>query len=331
MSKKLNPQKRLNRRTTPKNDVPGEDENNAVHEYKKCMEEIQSENPHLSVGAQQQMALKRCVKMNEDREGQHGKQSPEPAGILRGMLSKLRIGNNRRSDGRSAATGDDEVGSSFGSSTQESDFVTESNRRSLAIRQRSVASISSDARNITIASIDLSDGGEDGSLQDSLENIEKSSIFLEKSSSRRMKSSRRISELSDVEEDDESNSPDAPAEEGANFDASSSSKDKRNKFAEKSHQFHPSVSNILPDEINFVLDTFKGNKNDTSPSTGQRNSRAASSQQDSDRPCQPKNDESNTSSVESNTSSFKSSIMTVDSADFHGDFSAWSSFRGHAN
>jgi len=328
MSKKLNPQKRLNRRTTPKNDVPGEDENNAVREYKKCMEEIQSENPHLSVGAQQQMALKRCVKMNEDREGQHGKQSPEPAGILRGMLSKLRIGNNRRSDGRSATTGDEELGSTFGSSTQESDFVTESNRRSLAIRQRSVASISSDARNITTASIDLSDSGEDGSLQDSLENIEKSSTFLEKSSSRRMRYSRRISgismELSDVEEDEESNSPDAPAEEGANFDASSSSKDKRNQFAEKSHQFHPSVSNILPDEINFVLDTFKANKNDKSPSTGQRNSRAASSQQDSDRSCQRKNDESN-------TSSFKSSIMTIDSADFHGDFSAWSSFRGHAN
>ena len=37
-------------------------------EYKQYMEEVQVNSPHLSVGAQQQMALKRCCAVSNDRE-----------------------------------------------------------------------------------------------------------------------------------------------------------------------------------------------------------------------------------------------------------------------
>ena len=38
------------------------------NEYKKFMKDIKNEYPHLSISAQQQLAIERCAKLNEDRQ-----------------------------------------------------------------------------------------------------------------------------------------------------------------------------------------------------------------------------------------------------------------------
>eukprot|EP00585_Thalassiosira_rotula_P012002 CAMPEP_0196133142 /NCGR_PEP_ID=MMETSP0910-20130528/2487_1 /TAXON_ID=49265 /ORGANISM="Thalassiosira rotula, Strain GSO102" /LENGTH=321 /DNA_ID=CAMNT_0041392837 /DNA_START=126 /DNA_END=1091 /DNA_ORIENTATION=- len=308
-----------------------------IYMYKKCMEEIVNENPNLPVGAQQQMALKRCSEMNEEHEEEvrSGKRFLETGDILRGMMSKLRIGGNGRNCISSAAVvakgeklvaledGTPPLGSTFGSSEHnESDcYNAENKRRHAVIRQMSVASTASD-RHMLAPSINL----RDRSLKDSLENIEKLSYSMEKppdgqASHRPSAIERRksrwasvSSELSDVEEDEESISSDTLAEEEAHFRKPSSWVGKSNPSVQKTNPLEDSVSNLLPDEIKLYLDNWsKANKEERGrepTATGD------SSQHDSE------------DFEESHCSSMMLSTMSIDSANFHGDFSAWSSFRG---
>eukprot|EP00571_Detonula_confervacea_P007704 CAMPEP_0172323620 /NCGR_PEP_ID=MMETSP1058-20130122/49237_1 /TAXON_ID=83371 /ORGANISM="Detonula confervacea, Strain CCMP 353" /LENGTH=184 /DNA_ID=CAMNT_0013039673 /DNA_START=293 /DNA_END=844 /DNA_ORIENTATION=+ len=77
-----------------------EDENNAIHVYKQCLEEVKRDNPCLSIGAQQQMALKQCAKLNEvrDETREHSqKRFSAPEDLLNEVLSKLNIGKSQGS------------------------------------------------------------------------------------------------------------------------------------------------------------------------------------------------------------------------------------------
>mmetsp|Transcript_7539 Transcript_7539/g.11911 ORF Transcript_7539/g.11911 Transcript_7539/m.11911 type:complete len:314 (+) Transcript_7539:3-944(+) len=312
------------------------------------MEEIMSENPNLPVGAQQQMALKRYSEMNEEHEEEvrSEKRFLETGDILRGMMSKLRLGGNGRNYKSSApavatlegeklvALEDDAppppLGSTFGlSEHNEYDcYNAENKRRHAVIRQRSVASTASD-RHMLAPSINLRDR-EEMSLNDSLENIEKSPYSIEKppggqASHRPSAIERRksrwasvSSELSNVEEDEESIYSDTLAEEEAHF-RKLSSEGRSNPSVQKTNPLEDSISNLLPDEIKLYLDNWsKANKEERSPLPGQRQTTATgdSSEHDSE------------DFEESPCSSMMLSTMSIDSENFHGDFSAWSSFRG---
>mmetsp|Transcript_10207 Transcript_10207/g.22699 ORF Transcript_10207/g.22699 Transcript_10207/m.22699 type:complete len:268 (-) Transcript_10207:4-807(-) len=250
---KMNQQKRPSR-TAPA-DVPDEDDNNySVHEYKKCMEDIKSEHPHLSTGAMQQMTLERCVKIHEERgEQHHKKRFPEPADLLRGMMGKLRIGKNKSQ--RKSGGSRDELGLTVDSSTLDPDL-------SLAVRQS--------ARCLVAHSDDLSESSEnENSLRGSLENIERSYNISEKpfNSNRQGRRhsallSRRISDLScdlpNVDEDEELK----PYNKGAILAAQPSFKGKRNTSVGEDQQFY------LPGEIKAVLDNFGDDKNDKNTNSG---------------------------------------------------------------
>ncbi len=178
---------------------------------------------------------------------------------------------------------------------------------------------------------DLSESGE--SLQDSLDDIEKASTFLEETSSSRrigrisiqnsMRCSRRISgislDLSDVEEDEESrpgNEP--PAEGGDPGSKKSTQKGRRNPPAQHSRSLGHSFLDDLPDEIKEFLDTYKTGKDEMSPTPRRRKSTTASrnSRGSIKRFCQSRCDDSSSDSF----------MSSFNSANFNGDFSAWDYF-----
>ena len=63
------------------------------NEYKKFMKDIKNEYPHLSISAQQQLAIERCAKLNEDRQSQDSHASSPPKfsmpNILGDVMAKL--------------------------------------------------------------------------------------------------------------------------------------------------------------------------------------------------------------------------------------------------
>lgn len=321
---KFNHKRRFGR-TAPA-DAEGE---NAIQEYKKCMKEIQEHNPHISTGALQRMALEHCAECNLEPAGRREKR---PADFLRGMMTKLRIGKDRGED----SAREDELGSTVSSSKCASD-LSPHQRRTLAARQRSVASISDDEHRKFLDQTKNDIFGSEEGLQDSLDDIEKSFNLFEKSPTRRTSkrflyaegrraSSRRASaislNLSDVEEDDELKHSGKQTEEGA-IDVPSSSWT-CNDSAEKNHNFNQSVTDILPDEIKLVLNNFKpGSKDFKSPIP----SRSNNSQHNSVDSHQS-NGNTDGNSRNNDSSPFMDSFLSVDSDNFEGDFSAWNSFRG---
>lgn len=348
-------------RTTPVNAVPSNDDDdqggeiNAVHEYKKVMEDIQRECPDLSAGAVQQMALKRCAILNEQRELANNNRDRNKADLfLRGMMSKLRIGNNSNkeqgdnggADADAAYAGKDKLGSSTGRSTiglsnQESDMMISeaSKRRSLAVR-RSVCSISSDDRKAVAQSlVSIDNSVDEESLQDSLEDIERKTYLVKTSNERTPSSimmrhqaradsirhSRRMSgltleQLSDVEEDEESSNKSNQSkksqegQDGSRHDASSSHLKVKSNSSSSSKRL--SVTAILPDEIKVVFDYFEnGQKNDTA--TAPSNNGPGRRKNETTKA----NSRRSTKSDESNSN--RMSFVSVDSTNFAGDFSAW--------
>eukprot|EP00578_Thalassiosira_sp_NH16_P013805 CAMPEP_0181121056 /NCGR_PEP_ID=MMETSP1071-20121207/24520_1 /TAXON_ID=35127 /ORGANISM="Thalassiosira sp., Strain NH16" /LENGTH=328 /DNA_ID=CAMNT_0023205821 /DNA_START=1 /DNA_END=984 /DNA_ORIENTATION=- len=324
-------------RATPAGVSDEDDRFHTIHEYKQCMIDVKNDYPHLSMGAQQQLALERCTRMIDDKEGErHEKRKPME--LLRGMILKLRIGKNHRSDAASPAGGG-EVGSTIDSASKKNNFTPGTQRPSLAVL-KSVASLTGDIQNVAAQSTraDLSENENEESLQDSLEKIErKSSNIFDKPSSNPNNNwrarrhltdsngcSSRVSAISldlpSVEEDGESVSSNKKG--ATNLAALSSSKDRSNTSSQKNIELHQSVSDILPDEIKMALDNFTfGDTEENGQSPGvplpahRRNRVFEPSQRDSTT-SQPKIDEHSNSSC-------MSSVLSMDSANFNGDFSAW--------
>lgn len=337
---------------------PTEIDNNdhyAVHEYKKCMEDIKQDNPNLATGAIHKMALERCGAMIHEEEQHRGRNNKklfaEPAAdLFRGMMSKLRLGGNRgnnRTRSGSLGGGQDELAGTIGSSTEEpnEEFVAKRGR-SIAAR-KSVASISSEERSAAANALaqlsgDISDSEDedDESLSHSLQNIEKQQFSPEiRRRSRRSlvdskRCSKRVSEISlsssDVEEDEETK----PSNKGVGtlgLSSLSKGEEKRQVSLKKEE----SVTKLLPDEIQLLLNDFgavAADKNNTENSTTTANaaqapSLSAGQQQGGKVQKKVQND-----ARSSNNSSYsKLSMLSVDSDTFGGDFSAWASARRLSN
>ena len=332
----------------PADDAPlAEIDNNdhyAVHEYKKCMGDIKRDNPNLATGAIQKMALERCGAMIHEEEQHRGRNNKklfaEPAAdLLRGMMSKLRLGgkgNNRTKSVSVAAVEEDELAGTIGSSTDKpnEEFVVRRGR-SIAARKSVACSISSEEREaVAQLSGDKSDSEEDDeeSLSHSLQNIEKQQFSPEKRRSRRSlvdskRGSTRASEislsLSDVEEDVETK----PSNKGVIPLDLSSSTSKGGERRQASLRKEESVTKLLPDEIKVLLNNFGAVATDKN---NHENSSTSTANQHQGGKVQKKV-QSNDERSSNNSSYAKLSVLSVDSDTFGGDFSAWASARRLSN
>ena len=313
------------RRTTAEV-MPADDDDYAVQEYKKAVQEYKNTRPHLSTGVIQQMALKRAKVLADERE-----QKKKESNLFRGMMSKItRIGKVRaRSDESAQSYDDGNIGSTFGSTTATIDDTTRvwRNGRSIACR-KSVASIESDElRQVRLSSNCDDDIDDDESLMNSLQNIEAGvdNIAVDgvihtntRRPSRRavvnnsVKFSKRGSdlevELSDVEEDQEITQPD---------DDGTPIKKRRGSGCMRHASIRESITKALPAEIKILLDNF-GVVADTKEPQRQEGKGKTSMRQ---------SDTSERSSKYSSSSHRSSSMCSVDSDAFDGDFSAWASSR----
>lgn len=280
------------------------------------------ENPHLPIVVIQQMTLKRCTVIQEERKQ---RKKSNPSNILRGMMRKLRLSNSNKREEH-----DTEIGSTIGSSTEQQQQQHEAevwrNGRSIACR-RSVASISSEDRSAALAQ--LIDFNDDESLSHSLQKIESSIMFdpstpdCNKRRSRRSlvdskRSSKRVSDmslgLSDVEEYEVAKQSELASKVICSQigDTSLVNSSQSTSFVEKKEE---SSTRLLPDEIKVLLNDFKADNNNNNK--GKKKKKIL---------CQLESEKrrSNNSSV----SHRSSSILSVDSDNnFEGDFAAWASFR----
>ena len=137
----------------------------AFDEYKQYMEEVQVNNPHLSVGAQQQMALKRCCAVSNDREfktEEDNQQKRFSIPNLGGLLQKFLVHNS-----------DEEDRPSPNSSTNDSASTQNDKGRTIAARH-SVFTNSMSVDNQRML-LDCYHSDEEDSLDEILESIEKQS------------------------------------------------------------------------------------------------------------------------------------------------------------
>jgi hypothetical protein len=274
---------------------PGEGEHDALCEYRKCIENISRKNPRLSIGAMQQMALKeQCAKMAEE---QKIKDDAKRRTGIRGIISKLHIGGKKhRADDQK-----DELGSTIDSSATSSNDISLSHRRSVG----NLSFVEMSDRSLR----DISGTHFEENLEDSLEDIEKSfdgpgvKTRRRNSTTRSRRTSGLSLDLSDVNEDEEWNEATDEVASGAGL-----SKEER----AKSENFQLS----LPDEIRDVLAGFSGSEPGTSahPESHQLDTKYRGS-----------------TSEMSQRSSLMASVMSCDSTNFQGDFSAWSSFTSPAS
>lgn len=317
------------RRTTAEV-MPADDDDYAVQEYKKAVQEYKNTRPHLSTGVIQQMALKRAKILADERE-----QKKKESNLFRGMMSKItRIGKVRaRSDESAQSYDDGNTGSTFGSTTATIDDTTRvwRNGRSIACR-KSVASIDSDElRHVRLSSNCDDDIDDDESLMNSLHNIEAGmdNIAVDgtihtntRRPSRRtvvnnsVKFSKRGSdlevELTDVKEDQEIRSLCAD-------DDGTSIKKKQGSGGIRHASIRESITKALPAEIKILLDNFGVVANTKEPGGG------AQRQEGKGKTIMRQSDTSERSSKYSSHRS--SSMCSMDSDDFDGDFSAWASSR----
>lgn len=132
----------------------------AFDEYKQYMEEVQVNNPHLSVGAQQQMALKRCCAVSNDNEFKPEEDNQQKR-FLGGLLQKFLVHNS-----------DEEGKPNTSSSTNDSASTQHDKGRTIAARH-SVFTNSMSVDNQRML-LDCYHDEED-SLDEILESIEKQS------------------------------------------------------------------------------------------------------------------------------------------------------------
>lgn len=272
---------------------PKDEDEGAFDDYKVIMEGIKREHPDLPPSVQQQMAVERFSSLKERRTSQN------QSNLITAM-SNFRFGR-----GNKAATGDPTTNSN---DTNE----PEDRRRSLNPRT-SVARINTKGLSQSILEIP---SDEDNSLEDSLLNIE-ASAAPRKQASRRVSRrdsqkhaslTRSSTELLNVKEDEELLNASIP-ESLANSKDRTQRSDQDSKSTKKScADPHRSISGDLPDEIKVALGEYDIDDGQRSlgshdKSEGRRRSRVH----------------------ESMRSSNASSFLSIDSANFEGDFSAWGS------
>lgn len=139
----------------------------AFDEYKQYMEEVQVNNPHLSVGAQQQMALKRCCAVSNDKDKEFkpkedNQQKRFSIPNLGGLLQKFLVHNSDEEDRPSASL-----------STNDSASTQHDKGRTIAARH-SVFTNSMSVDNQRML-LDCYHSDEEDSLDEILESIEKQS------------------------------------------------------------------------------------------------------------------------------------------------------------
>ena len=180
------------------------------NEYKKFMKDIKNEYPHLSISAQQQLAIERCAKLNEDRQSQDSHASSPPKfsmpNILGDVMAKLHFNLSSEENGivDDHPTNDD-------GNVKRTIQARPSGRFALSITDQKM-----------LQEFDCSDSDNDDvddsslaadSLTNSLQNIETTSFMFEKQPQHRprgrdvnnmsVRCSRRLSGLSALSDVDE--------------------------------------------------------------------------------------------------------------------------------
>lgn len=273
-----------------------DEDEGAFDDYKEIMEDIKREHPDLPLSVQQQMAVERFSNMKEKR-------SSQTQGNLMAAMSNFRFGRG------SKATGD--------LATNSVDANEPEDRRRTLNPRVSVARI--DTRGLSQSTLEIP-SDEDNSLESSLLNIEWSAALAP--TPKRQTSSRRVvrrdsqkrgsltrssTELLNVQEDEQLLNASIP-ESLANSKDRTQNSDQDSKSTKNSHDPHKSISDELPDEIKVALGICDNDDGQLSlgshdRSEGRRRSRVHDSMR----------------------SSNASSFLSVDSANFEGDFSAWGS------
>lgn len=285
-------------------------ENGSIHEYKKCMEEIKCENPNLSVGAQQQMALRRWSKLNEE-EHEEVRVKPQRRFstsdvLLRGVMTKLHIGGH-----------DD-------STTQATHFTSTAKGGGTSFNPRKSVAALSPCRSVILSSEQQNkmsafmDWDEIDSLEHSLEDIEKS-VLVQSNTNKSMRYGRRLSELSlgqlsEVSEKGK-DSKESDTEEGGSPNHDITSKNSNPSTIIIGQEL---ILDFLPIEIALVLEKFDS-FND------QEEEEEIPSQERRKSGCVRHHQRSFKSSIKfhKTITSLCDSFTSIDSANFTGDFSAW--------
>jgi len=265
------------------------------------MEEIKCENPNLSVGAQQQMALRRCSKPNEE-EQEEGRVKPRRRfttsdALLRGFMTKLHLGDH-----------DD-------STTQATHFTGTAEGGGTSFNPCKSVILSSQHQNKMSA---FENWDETDSLEHSLEDIEKS-VRVQSNINTSTRYGRRpsglsLGQLSEVGDEYE-DSKESDTEEGGSPNHDITSK-KSNPSTKTIGQ--ESISDFVPNEIALVLEYFDSfhdkEEGVKTPSQERRKSGRVRHHQHSFK-----------SSIKFRKSilSHCDSFTSIDSANFNGDFSAW--------
>ncbi len=264
----------------------------AFDDYKEIMEEIKREHPDLPPSVQQQMAVKKLSSMKERR-------SSQTQSNLMAAMSNFRFGRGNK------ATGD---------LTTNSDDTDEPVDRRRALNPR----VSVKRIDLTQSILEIPSDG-DNSLEDSLLNIEASAALaptpkrqssrrvVRRDSQKRASLNRSSTELLNVQEDEELLNASIP-ESLANSKDRTQNSDQDSKSTKNRYDPHKSISDELPDEIKVALGKCDNDDGQLSlgsheRSEGRRRSRVHDSMR----------------------SSNASSFLSVDSANFEGDFSAWGS------
>ena len=271
---------------------PNREDEGSFDEYKVIIEEVKREHPDLPPSVQQQMAVKRFSRTKEKRLSQNENN-------LMKAMSNFRFGRgNKATEDLSTKTYD----------TSE----PEDRRRSLNPRT-SVARI--DTKSLTQSFLEIPSDDEN-SLEDSLLNIEASaaprrqpSRRVRRESQKRASLTRSSTELLDVQEDKVLHAS-IPESLAHSKDRTQSSDQDLKKSTKNSPDPHRSISDDLPDEIKVALGLGEFDNDDGQRSVGSHD----------------KSEGRRRSRVhESIRSSNSSSFLSIDSANFEGDFSAWGS------
>lgn len=285
------------RRTASSN---SNDSKDTFDEYKVIIEEIKRAHPDLPPSAVQQMAVARLSSIKEKR-GSRNKMNEMFAG-----MTNFRFGNGETASAPPPTSNGNDTNDPEGRRRRLNPRVSVPNIDTRGLSRSFLSGVSSD--------------DEIDSLEDSLKNIEASTVTPSSRRQGSRRGSRRsllmkraslrssMTELVDVEEDKELNAsiPDtlAQSHQGSNSTKTGP--------GPQTTDLKISLSAELPDEIKVALGEYDN-------VDGQRSLGSDGKSEDRRRSSRVS---------EGNRSSVSSSFASVDSANFEGDFSAWGNKSG---
>ena len=314
------------------NDNYNDSLDDSFQEYKKSMEEIGRESPHLSAGARHRMALERCAELDGERRRDYARRGGRQRGLsssllpggVRGLVPRLTLGEEKQKQGAAPASKRRPRGLSLSTTAasttttrtrgfSDSDIDKRMNvygksRRSVKfVKMDGVRTVRMTMKDATVA------GGSDDedSLRNSLRDIEGLTL-LDQSLDNVMRSSFAsfgISDLSlnrrDWEEADEERPSSAKVEW------------RRRKIA-------PHNSDLLPDEIVAILSMYRLDEKETDGVNTEQSTRHGKLRAGRGGGLDDRGIDTSGSSFRDE--SYNSSFLTsVHSANFKGDFWAWRS------